>query len=205
MMNMKKLISVFAFVCITVSALQAQRLHNLYGLSWEVGFPTGDFVTKPSLLGGKVEYRHFIKEHVSVGATIGWNNFEEYVPRQTYENQDQTSAITTDNQRFVFSLPITADLFYYFGTKGKFRPYAGIGLGGQYTAFKAYYNIYVTEDKGWGFVARPQIGTLVNLGLTNPTKLILAAGYNYSTNKSNVFRTENFQNFWLSLGISFTN
>jgi outer membrane protein W len=204
-MNMKKLFFIIAFFSLTATEADAQRLHNLYGISWEVGFPTGDFVTKPSLLGGKVEYRRFVKENFSVGATLGWNNFEEYVPRQTYENEDQTSAITTDNQRFVFSLPMTVDVFYYFGTHGKFVPYAGIGLGGQYAAYKTYYNIYVTDDKGWGFVARPQIGTLINMGVTNPTKFILAAGYNYSTNKSTVFRTGNFQNFWLSLGVCFTN
>jgi hypothetical protein len=205
MMNMKKLFFIIAIFSLSTLELHAQRLHNLYGLSWEVGLPTGDFVSKPSWLGGKMEYRRFLNERFSVGATLGWNNFEEYVPRQTYENEDQTSAITTDNQRFVFSLPITGDVFYYFGTYGKFVPYAGIGLGGQYTAHKAYYNIYVTDDKGWGFVARPQIGTLINLGVTNPTKFMVAAGYNYSTNKSTVFRTDNFQNFWISLGICFTN
>jgi outer membrane protein W len=202
---MKKIIIILVVIFSFITTTEAQRLHNLYGLSWEVAFPTGDFLKEVSLFGGKFEYRHFLKPNMSIGGTIGWNNYEAYVARQTYENQDQTTAITTDNQRFIFNLPMTIDGFYYFGEGNMFQPYIGLGLGAQYSSQEVYYNIYVTEDKNWGFIARPQIGTLIKFNATSPTRMMLGAGYNYSTNKNESFRIDNLQNFWVSIGISFTN
>jgi hypothetical protein len=100
---MKKLFILIGIFFISATATQAQLLHNLYGFSWEVSFPVGKtFISNPSFLGGKFEYRHFIKRNISLGATIGWNNYQQYVSRETYENAAQTQAITTDNQRYIF-------------------------------------------------------------------------------------------------------
>jgi outer membrane protein W len=202
---MKKHIIIFILSFIFLQSGIAQRLHNLYGFSWEVAFPTGNFVSKTSFLGAKLEYRHFVKDNISVGGTLGWNNYDEYVGRKTYENADQTLAITTDQQRFVFNLPMTVDGFYYLKEGKHFKPYAGIGLGAQYSSQAVYYNIFVTEDKNWGFIARPQIGTIIKYSEYSATRFMIAAGYNYATNKNTTFRMDNFQNFWVSLGISFIN
>ena len=202
---MKKLMIILA-IFLTGGSLMAQNKgDNFFGVSWEVAFPSGDFISKPSLLGGKGEFRHFITDNIAAGVTLAWNNYDEYVSRKTYENADETQAITTDMQRYVFNLPITADVFYHFKTGGRFEPYVGLGLGAQYSSQEVYYNIYVTDDKNWGFVARPQIGTLISLQPTSPTRLILAAGYNYATNKNESFRIDNQQNFWISIGIGWKN
>jgi outer membrane protein W len=202
---MKKLIIILIITIAFTQSGNAQLLHNLYGVSWEISFPSGDFVKKTSFSGGKFEYRHFLKESLSVGATIGWNNYEEYQTRQTYENADQTTAVTTDNQRYVFNLPMTIDGFYYMKESGHFKPYIGLGLGAQYSSQEVYYNIFVTEDNNWGFIARPQIGTLIKFSENSPTRLMVGAGYNYSTNKNETFHIDNLQNFWVSIGISFVN
>jgi outer membrane protein W len=198
---MKKIILIWAAVIVTGLTAQAQQMQNFFGVSWEVAFPGGDFVSKPSYLGAKLEYRRFLSDKLSLGATLSWNNYDEYVSRKTYENEDQTQAVTTDMERFVFNLPMTADVFYYFKGGTKFLPYIGVGLGAQYSDQEAYYNIYVSEEENWGFVARPQIGTFINWGATNPTKFILAAGYNYATNKNTAFNMDSQTNFWVSLGI----
>jgi hypothetical protein len=203
---MKKLFILSGIVLMSVMATQAQLLHNLYGISWEISLPVGKaFLSNASFLGGKVEYRHFIKRNFSLGTTLGWNNYQEYVPRQTYENADQTEAITTDNQRFIFNLPMTVDGFYYFEQGKHFRPYIGLGLGAQYSSQAAYFNIYVKEDKNWGFVARPQVGAYVPFSKFGHNGLLLAAGYNYATNKNETFRINNMQSFWISIGIGITN
>jgi outer membrane protein W len=203
---MKKLFILIGILVICATATQAQLLHNLYGISWEVSFPTGKaFVSSTSFLGGKFEYRRFIKRNISLGTTLGWNNYEQYVSRETYENADQTQAITTDNQRFIFNLPVTVDGMYYFEQGKHFRPYVGLGLGAQYSSQEAYFNIFVKEDKNWGFVARPQIGAYVPFSEFSHNGLILGAGYNFATNKNETFRIDNMQSFWVSIGIAFTN
>jgi outer membrane protein W len=202
---MKKIMIILAifFTCGTVMA--QKNTGNLFGVSWEVAFPNGDFVSKPSYLGGRVEYRHYFSDKIAAGLSLAWNNYDEYVDHKTYENADQTQAITTDMERFVFSMPITADFYYHLKAGNRFSPYVGLGLGAQYSSQEAYYNIYVSDENNWGFVARPQIGTLINLQPTSPTKLILAAGYNYATNKNESFRIDNQQNFWVSIGIGWKN
>jgi len=202
---MKKLMIILA-IFLTGGSLMAQNKGaNFFGLSWEVAFPAGDFVTEPSLLGGKGEFRHFFTDKIAAGVTLAWNNYDEYVSQKTYENADQTQAVTTDMERFVFNMPITADVFCHFKAGKRFEPYVGLGLGAQYSSQEAYYNIYVSEEKNWGFVARPQVGTLISLQPASPTRLILAAGYNYATNKNESFRIDNQQNFWISIGIGWKN
>jgi hypothetical protein len=203
---MKKIFIIIGILFISATATKAQLLHNLYGFSWEVSFPVGNsFISKPSFLGGKFEYRHFIKRNISLGATLGWNNYSEYVSRETYENADRTQAITTDNQRYIFKLPMTVDGFYYFEHGKKMRPYVGLGLGAQYSSQEAFFNIFVIDDKNWGFIARPQIGVYIPFSEFNHNGLLLAAGYNFATNKNESFRINNMQNFWVSIGIAFTN
>jgi outer membrane protein W len=202
---MKKLMIILA-ICLTSGTVMAQKnTSNFFGVSWEVAFPNGDFVSDPSFLGGKVEYRHFFSDKIAAGVTLAWSNFDEYVNKKTYENADQTQAITTDMERFVFSMPITADVYYNFKAGDRFTPYVGLGVGAQYSKQEAYYNIYLSEESNWGFVARPQIGTLISLQPASPTRLILAAGYNYATNKNESFRIDNQQHFWISVGIGWKN
>ena len=203
---MKKLFILIGILAISATATQAQLLHNLYGVSWEVSFPVGKaFVSNTSFLGGKFEYRHFIKRNISLGATLSWNNYEEYVSRETYENAEQTQAITSDNQRYVFNLPMTVDGFYYFEHGKKIRPYFGLGLGAQYSSQAAYFNIFVIEDKNWGFVMRPQLGAYIPFSEFSHNGFVLAAGYNFATNKNESFRFSNMQSFWVSIGVGFTN
>jgi outer membrane protein W len=202
---MKKIVIILA-IFLTGSTVMAQKnTANLFGVSWEVAFPGGDFVSEPSYLGGKLEYRHFFSDKFAAGVSLAWNNFDEYVNKTTYENEDQTQAVTTDMERFVFNMPMTIDFFYHFKAGTKFSPYLGLGVGAQYSSQEAYYNIYFSEENNWGFVARPQIGTLFSLQPASPTRFILAAGYNYSTNKNESFNIDNQQHFWISIGIGWKN
>lgn len=202
---MRKKLILTAVISFFLVFAQAQRLHNLYGFSWEVSFPSNDFVDKVSYNGGRFEYRHFFKPNISVGGALSWNNFSQYYPRATYENEDQTQAITTDTYRTIFNLPITVNGHYYFAQGAYFRPFVGLGLGTMYSDQELYYNIFVTEEENWGFIARPEIGTLISFSNTSNVNMMLSAGYNYATNKSNKLKIDNLSNFWVSIGIAFTN
>ena len=200
---MKKIFFFFAILLASATSGQAQVLDNIYGISWEVSFPLGKkFVSNTSFLGGKFEYRHFIKDNFSLGGTMSWNNYSQYVERQTYENADQTQAVTTDNQRYIFNLPVTVDGFYYLKKIKRVMPFVGLGLGAQYSSQQAYFNIFLVEDKNWGFVARPQIGAYIPFSEFTRNGILVSAGYNYATNKNESFRIDNMQSFWLSVGFA---
>ncbi|NND78584.1 MAG: outer membrane beta-barrel protein, partial [Maribacter sp.] len=135
------------------------RNSNQFIINWEVAIPNNsNYVTKTSFSNGRAEYRYLYNDQFAIGASIGWNSFSEKVDRQLYETPDGSNAVFTDLIRQVYKLPISLDGYYYIGAGEDFRPYVGLGLGANYAQQEVYYNVFVTEDKNWGFLARPEIG-----------------------------------------------
>ena len=201
---MKKLI----LIVIVFVGLQSSNYAQMVGkdwmsIGWEVGIPSNDFISGESYSGGRIEYQRMIKPHLSVGISGSWNSFQEYVPKSTYQKPDGSGAITTDLVRELYSVPLTLTTKYYFNRGGgkKLLPYAGIGLGAQYSAEAIYFNIYGIEDNNWGFVARPELGLLY--ALSDHTALYFSATYNSASIKSDFFQHDNLNHTVLSIGFSF--
>ncbi|PWU02480.1 MAG: hypothetical protein C5B52_05300 [Bacteroidetes bacterium] len=179
---------------------------NIFGISWEVNTPTnGHYITKTSYAGGKIEYRHFFQKKYSVGLALNWTNYEQYFPKTTIQSKDGNSAVTSDYVAQVYQLPITATFHYYFTGSKSWLPYAGIALGGQSLQQSLYYNVYVSDDDNWGFVARPEIGVIWHPEGNINWGIMLGASYSYATNKTDLIGSNSFQNFGLSLGFVFGN
>src|SRR5947209_7885581 len=156
---MKKIIISLAIVFISITSVIAQK--NFFGVDWNVNFPNNSgYLTKTSYSGGKVEYRHFFKENFSFGLALDWSSYEQYIPRETFQKPDGSGAVTSDFHAVAYQVPFTGTIHYYFKKSKYLRPYAGVALGGQYLEQDLYYNVYVTSDNNWGFVARPEIGLL---------------------------------------------
>lgn len=175
---------------------------NLYGLSWEISVPTNnDFLTATSLAGGKFEYRHFLAgKPFSFGLAVSWNSYEQYIPTQTVQYNDGKSAITTDMDRNIYTVPIAATAHYYFNYGGKVMPYLGVGLGTQYCEQTIYYNIFVEDEYNWGFLVRPEAGLLIAPNQRN-WGILAGAGYSYATNKNTLYDLNSLQNFSFNIGL----
>lgn len=200
---MKKAILFLAIFTTASIAASAQRdewyLKNIMTLNWQFATPVNaNYLTNTSWVGGNFEFRHFVNKKVSIGAGLSWNSFEQYIGPKLYEKPDGSRALFTDMVRQVYTLPLYANAHYYFESGSKIKPYVGIGLGGQYSEQSAYYNIFVSEAKNWGFVARPEVGLLYKLG--NYAGLHLNVGYSYATNKNEDFKVDNLKHVYYSLG-----
>lgn len=186
---MKKKI-LYTTISLLVSACTANAQHhyyrNLFGVAWEIGLPlsNGNFIDKTSAEGGKIEYRGFIKENLSIGAFLNWRSYYQYFPTKTYENSDKTQAVTTDMYRYIYNLPMGATVHYYFKGGKMIRPFAGLGLGAQYSEQTAYYNIYYSQEKNWGFLVRPEVGALIHM--EGQWGFIVGASYAYATNQNRI-------------------
>ena len=198
---MKKIISISSFILLFGSASIGQK--QLFGFAWGVNFPTNsDYLTKTSYAGGKFEYRYFVKPNVSVGLAWDWCTYEQYFSRQTFEKPDG-GAITSDFVAQVYQVPLTATAHYYFKESKRLKPFAGIALGAQYLDQSLYYNVYVSDDNTWGFVARPELGTIIKPGEHKHWGVLLNAYYSYSTNKTDLINSDSFKNFGINLGLVF--
>jgi outer membrane protein W len=207
---MKLIFSVLAF-SVTLFSLHvaAQTVSNrdLASFSWEAAFPADNkYLNESSFSGWRFEYRKGIKKDFTLGVALSWNAFSEYVPTTTYQTPSGTKAITTDMIRHVYTLPITLIGHYYFSTKGKIlEPYAGLGVGAQYAEQLAYLNVYELSETNWGFVARPELGTLFNFGHDSPVKAMLGVGFNISTNKNEAFNINGWNHLTVNVGIGIGN
>ena len=145
---MKKLIILIYIFAFSVSSINAQtdwHLKDMATLNWQIATPLStDYIKKTSLAGGNLEYRRFIKPNMSVGIGLSWNSFEQYIPPKVYERPDGSQALYTDFVHQVYALPMYLNAHYYFSGGEKLKPYAGIGLGAQYSEQDAYYTIFVT-------------------------------------------------------------
>jgi outer membrane protein W len=201
---MKKAIVSSIFLCSFFATGFSQK--SLFAVGWEMNFPTnGDYVTKTSYAGGKIEYRYLFKKNWSTGIALNWTTYEEYLPRQTFQKPDGNSAVTSDFVAQCYQLPITLTSHYYFGEDKNrlLKPYAGIALGGQYLEQSLYYNVYVSEDNNWGFVARPELGVFITPKSFNGVGFHVAATYSYSTNKTELVDLSSFKNFGITIGMAF--
>jgi outer membrane protein W len=199
---MKKLIILIVITAACFSTVNAQsnwRMKDMMMLNWQIATPLStDYLKKTTVSGGSFEYRHFIKPNVSVGAGISWNSFEQYIPPKIYEKPDGSQALYTDFVHQVYTLPIYANVHYYFNGGENMKPYAGIGLGAMYSEQSAYYNIFVSEEDNWGFVARPEVGLLFRLGQS--AGIHANVGFNYATNKNDAFKIDNLKHVYYSIG-----
>ncbi len=199
---MKKILITASMILVLATTGFAQR--DLFGIGWEINFPNNNkYLTKTSYAGGKFEYRHFIKKTFSVGLALNWSTYEQYLPRQTFQKEDGTSAITSDFVAQSYQLPITATAHYYFKESKLLKPYVGIALGGQYVEQSLYYNVYVNDDFNWGFVARPEVGAIIKPDQYGNWGFLVAGNYSYATNKTDALNKDSFQNFGITIGVLF--
>jgi outer membrane protein W len=173
---------------------------NQFIISWEVAIPNNsNYVSKTSFTNGRLEYRHLYNDQFALGASIGWNSFNEKVDRQLYETPDGSNAVFTDVVRQVYKLPISFNGYYYFGASDTFRPYAGLGLGANYAQQEAYFNVFVVEDKNWGFLVRPELGA--QYMFSRDFGMTAYVAYNYASNSSEFFDSNNLAHIGIGLGV----
>ena len=199
---MKKLIIIITLVFLFGSSSFSQR--QLVAVGWEVNFPSNTkYIDKTSFAGGKVEYRHFIKDNLSAGLALDWATYEQYFSRQTFQKPDGNGAVTGDFVAQVYQVPFTATVHYYFEKKKTIEPYIGAALGANYLEQSLYYNVYVSDDNNWGFVARPELGTIIKTNPLNKWGFLAAVNYSYSTNKTGIINSDSFKNIGFTIGVAF--
>lgn len=177
-------------------------IDQLVAISWEINVPSGDLVSKTSLAGGRFEYRKFLNEKFSLGLGISFSSVEQYFPTKTYENPEGSTAVTTDMIRQVFTMPMTIVGHYYPTISSPIlKPFLGLGMGAQYSTQDIYYNIYVIDNSNWGFVVKPEIGTLI--AFSEKTAALASIGYTYATNKVENLKIDDFKQVSFNIGLAF--
>jgi hypothetical protein len=156
-----------------------------------------------SARGARVGYRSFITEKISAGIDLGWNVFDEYKPRQTFETG--SGAVTTDYFNYIYSYSVALSGQYNFtvGNDEKIFPYVGLGLGAAHQEYTKYYNFYSENETAWGFLARPEAGIMITLNERRSIGALAAIHYDYSTNRIKNYDYKGFSALGFQIGLAF--
>lgn len=196
--------AIILFIGLSLAA-KGQEYNSAFHVGWNtlVPFSDEDFTSKASSAGLRLGYTKFINERFGFGLEVGYSTLDDYVPLQTYFYED--GAISTDIYNYLYYLTVMANGQYYFSQGKHFIPYASLGMGVTLSQYKIFYNVYSEADNETGFVVRPEIGTLFKIKEYSSFGLKAALGFDYATNASDYFATDNFAGLNFQLGIVILN
>lgn len=173
---------------------------NIMSVNWEIGVPLmSNYLSSASVAGANLEFKHFIKDKFSLGMGLHWNTFEQYLSPRVYEVPDGSRAVFTDLVPQVFVLPILLKGHYYFDAGNNIKPYAGLGLGAQFSRQRIYYNVFVDDNSDWGFATRPEVGVMYQFKYGHGG-LNFNTAFNYATNNNPNFRVYHLKHLSFSIG-----
>lgn len=196
---MRFLASIF-FVLIGAGAF-AQMNSSFLSVGWNTIKPLSDkdYTSKTSSAGMRISYSKLLNDRIGFGIEGGFNTLDDYVPRQTYEYPG--GAITTDIYNYLYYYTLMANAQYYFVQGKNVIPYASLAMGAAFSEYRKYYNVYNDSDNKTSFVVRPEIGSLFRLKEYSSWGLKTAVSYDFASNKSDYFETDNFSGISFQVGV----
>ena len=151
---MKKVAGLMILMLLLTGLSYGQRAY-IVGMSYLISSPTGntkDFVDTTSYLGFCLEGRKFVSDHVTLGASLQWNAFE----------QEETGLGLAKHTMNAY--PLMATVHLYPINNDKFIPYAGIGIGAVRVYQRVESVLDINEKDAWHFGLAPELGAVVRLG-----------------------------------------
>ena len=182
------------------NAQMGKRLYVNGG--WQMnGMVANDYVQNFQAFGAYIEGGYYVTPMVAVGgfASFGTNN--AYVPKQTYQLEDN-AAITTDLDRSIYQVPFGATMRVRFMRK-EVQPYFETKIGAEYSTQSTYMSTFVSRKDNWGFYISPEIGINFFPFPKDDVGFQFAAYYSYATNRNDSFNIKGLNNLGLKLGMAF--
>ena len=165
------------------------------------GSVANEYVQNAQGYGAYVEGGYYVTPLVAVGgfASFGTNN--QYVPKQTYQ-LDDNAAITTDLDRSLYQVPFGTEVRVRF-MRTEFQPYFQAKVGAEYSTQSTYMSTFVNRHDNWGFYISPEIGFTYFPFHKSDVGFQLAAYYSYASNRNDDFDIKGLNNLGFKLGMAF--
>jgi hypothetical protein len=199
---MKYIVLCVLLLCgLTTASFAQERGTWMSYVNWNMGSTINNHFAKQfSAAGADFGYAIFAAKDLAIGAGLGWHNYAQYAPRQTYYFEH--GAATTDMYKYIFTLPLTVTATKYFHAGSLFHPYVKVGAGVLYSEQNLYYNVYETDSHSWGFTVIPEAGVNVKVSRTARWSFNAGIRYLYATNKAGQYSIGSIQAYDLSAGIN---
>ena len=198
---MIRLLLTIIFIGILVPGL-SQDFKKYYALVFDANLPLSnkEFIDNYSTRGARFIYRENINNKFSVGGDIGFATYNDRLPPQTYTNGNTTVFAELFTYVYNYSLSLSGE--YYLTEEKWIKPFAGLGIGACYNRYTFYYNVFADEDRVWGALVRPNVGTLLRFGNQSRLAARISIHFDYSTTKSADFDYKSFTNLGADAGLT---
>jgi hypothetical protein len=200
---------IFAILIIALLAIRAgafeKPVDSYYSLNWNISVPIGSFnkwIAPPSFLGFSFSGRYFIADGVGLGFHIGYNNYYEKAPYETY--YFYSGAISASHYNYTYMVPFRMDIFYHYKPAGLVTPYIALGIGGDYQENHLLIQEMDIYENTWNFLLSPEIGTLIRFDKGSAWAVRLGVNYTFTTGQINLLNLKNFQHFNFNIGVAYT-
>jgi hypothetical protein len=176
--------------------------------SYQMGFPSADlktFLPENDFLGWDFEMKSMVTHNLAVGGHIGYQGFYKKYPRATYEFPQ--GAITTTVFKYFYTIPMQANVTWFFIPDKLFQPYLGMNVGVNYNERRGEIGIYVVEDNSWNFSFAPEAGVIVPFGKYSQWGLNVRGKYNYNVYQRDYTTLQDFNQlaYWnVMIGLTYT-
>jgi outer membrane protein W len=171
---------VIAAFAIAISA-KAQQDKVQIGIRHSVGIPVGSFnneVSNTSARGGDLSILYGINDNISIGGSIGFQDFYQKYPRQIYKTTDgeDLSAVLTNSIQVT---PLFLTGKYNFLPHKTIQPYASLGVGANLITYNQLLGEYTNVSQNRiNFALRPELGVSIPV-IKNKLMINAGAAYNY--------------------------
>jgi len=198
---MLKILKTFVLAVLFTAAAVAQN-QQLSGVSWNIGFPTGQmasYIDKTSYGGFGFEFNRMVNDNVSLGANFSWNYWSEL--SQDIINLNN-GAVSGTQIRYYNSFVMLLNARYYLSEKSaEFKPYAGLNVGAYDILQRLDIGVYTLDNNHWHFGLTPEAGFLMEI--SRGTYLNTNVRYNYAFSSGTTYSgADNTMAYWgINLGL----
>jgi outer membrane protein W len=159
-----KINNLWGMALVLLCAFQALGQRYSTSILYNVGIPvsnTTDYLKTTSFRGISVTPRIHFNDRFSLGVTAGWNVFYEKKAPNTYAFGDGNTTLHGTQFRYINAFPLHVTPQVHIGGNGKFKPYAGLGLGTTYFIQNTNMGLYAFREKEWLLGLYPEVGVVL--------------------------------------------
>ena len=197
------LILLVVFCSIPLSQGIAQR-HTWFGAAtYQVSFPLGDtknFTDETSFRGFGLDFRYTVQKSTTVGLSFGWNIFHQRTSETAELGTKNPGAISGTQDRYINAFPIMANVHYYFGERGRIRPYVGLNAGGYFMLQRFAIGIVALDNDRWEWGMAPEVGFIIPV--ERDFAIMVNGKYNYAFTGESVLGND-INHSYVGLNIGF--
>jgi len=168
-------------VLLSCPSLRAQNYLNVT-VGYGINFPTGsfkDYVSHTAYKGFNASLAYPLNDQLSLGLSVGYNDYYQKYPRQTYSGGEGTtvSAVVSNS---IQQIPILLTANYTLIKKGFIRPYVEGGAGVNFATFDQYLGEFDSPNSKARLALTGGAGFYIPLSSYSPTAIKIGGSYNYA-------------------------